>query len=134
MKYFILAALAILSFSGCNAILPASDLVKLDGNDWKLTAINHKVISDKGIANIKFEDGEASGKAFCNTFSTDYELMGDTQLTFDPIKSTKMYCEGIMDLENQMVTNLQNVKHYKIKNGKLYLLSSTQEVLLAFKK
>lgn len=133
MKYFILNVLLLLALTGCNAIKPGNALVKLEGTEWKLSAINHKAISNSN-AFLKFDDGEAKGKAFCNSFSTDYEQVGDTQLSFDPIKSTKMYCEGVMDLENQMVSNLQSVKHYRIKNGILYLLSSTQEVLLTFKK
>ena len=59
--------------------------------------------------------------------------MGDNQLVFQEITSTKMYCEGVMDLENKMITNLQNTKRFEIKNGMLYLLNS-DEVILSFKK
>lgn len=59
--------------------------------------------------------------------------MGKDQLTFSDLVSTKMYCEGVMNLENEMITNLQNVKRYSIKNGMLYL-HSTDGLLLAFKK
>ncbi|MBC7913062.1 MAG: META domain-containing protein [Pyrinomonadaceae bacterium] len=135
MKQFILGIL-VLAFSGCNALKPESTPLTLNGPQWKLVSINHKAITDDGRAYLKFDgkDLEVKGKAFCNTITADYGLMGDTQLTFEAITSTKMYCDGIMDLENQMVSNMQNVKHYQIKNGMLYLLSSSNEALLTFKK
>ena len=136
MKQFLHSIFVLAIFSGCHVIKPENAPLKLDGPEWKLVAINHKNIVADGRAFLKFDekDLEIKGKAFCNTITADYGLMGDTQLTFEAITSTKMYCEGVMDLENQMISNLQNVKHYQIKNGMLYLLSSSNEALLTFKK
>ena len=130
----LLISIALLSFS-CNAIKPENSIVKIDGPKWKLTAINHKVVTANDRAYLEFdgEDLEVKGKAFCNTIKADYERMGDNQITFQDITSTKMYCEGVMDLENQMVTNLRNVKLFEIRNGMLYL-SDSDNVLLTFKK
>ena len=135
MKIFILSILTVISFAGCNAIKPENNPLGLDGPEWKLTAINHKPVVVNGRAYLKFDgkDLEVRGKAFCNTITADYERMGDNQLTFQEITSTKMYCEGVMDLENQMVTNLRNVKRFEIKNRMLYL-SDSDNVLLTFKK
>ena len=122
-------------FFACHAIKPASAPLSLEGHEWKLVAINHRLISSKS-AFLKFDkkDLEVTGKAFCNTIKADYGLMGSNQLTFEAINSTKMYCDGVMDLEGLMITNMQNVKHYEIKNGMLYLTTASDEVLLKFKK
>ena len=135
MKNFLLFILAIVFFSACNALRPENVPFKLDGPEWKLTAINHKVVSPAGRAYLVFdgEDLEVKGKAFCNSINADYERMGDNQLTFQEIVSTKMYCDGVMDLESQMITNLRNVKRFEIRNGMLYL-SDSDNVLLTFKK
>ena len=135
MNKFLLFIPVIVFFSACNALRPENVPLKLDGPEWKLTAINHKVVSPVGRAYLVFdgEDLEVNGKAFCNSISADYERMGDDQITFQEITSTKMYCDGVMDLENQMVTNLRNVKRFEIRNGMLYL-SDSDKVLLTFKK
>jgi heat shock protein HslJ len=136
MNRIILALLVLVALTNCNAIKPENGPLKLDGPEWKLVAINHKNIINNGRASLTFDgkDLEVKGKAFCNSVKADYGLMGDTQLTFETIVSTKIYCDGVMDLENQMVSNMQKVKHYQIKNGMLYLLDNSQEVLLTFKK
>ena len=110
-------------------------MLKLDGQHWELTAINQRPVNSGGKAYLEFDekDLKVKGKAFCNSVSGDYELMGKDQLTFQEVVSTKMFCDGLMDQENQMVTNLQNVRRYEIKNGMLYLYS-TDQLLLTFKK
>lgn len=135
MKLFILSILTLSIFAGCNAIKPENKTLGLDGPEWKLTAINHKPVVANGRAFLKFDgdDLEVKGKAFCNTITADYERMGDNQVTFQEITSTKMYCDGVMDLENQMITNLRNVKRFEIRNGMLYL-SDSDNVILTFKK
>jgi heat shock protein HslJ len=135
MKQLILSISALLLFASCQAIKPENTPLKLDGPEWQLTAINHKAIAANGRAYLKFDgkDLEVKGKAFCNTITADYGRMGDNQLTFEDITSTKLFCEGVMDLENQMITNLRNVKRFEIRNGMLYL-SDSDNVLLTFKK
>ena len=135
MKAIIPVILMAITFSGCNVLKPQHEIITLGDIEWKLIAIEHKSVVAKGRAFLKFdeEDRETQGKAFCNSISAEYERMGDNQITFDEVISTKMYCDGVMDLENQMVTNLKNVKKFEIRNGMLYL-SDSDKVLLTFKK
>lgn len=135
MKQFLLSILVISFFSGCNVLSPEKAPLKLDGPEWQLTMIDHKNVIANGRAYLVFDgkDLEVKGKAFCNSISADYERMGDSQIVFQEIVSTKMYCDGVMDLENQMVTNLRKVKRFEIRNGMLYL-SDSDKVLLTFKK
>lgn len=121
--------------NSCSIFKGGNDLVKLEGTTWTLTAIEGKPVDGDSRAFLKFNDKETrvSGKAFCNSVSGEYERIAEDQLTFGALVSTKMYCEGVMDLENQMVTNLQNVRRFEIKSGMLYLYS-TDLLLLTFKK
>ncbi|MFD2163592.1 META domain-containing protein [Paradesertivirga mongoliensis] len=134
MKTIILAILTSLCFSGCTALKQENASIKLDGPSWQLTAIEHKAVVSNGRAYLKFdgEDLEVQGKAFCNSISADYERMGDNQITFQEITSTKMFCDGVMNLEEQMMSNLRKVKKFEIRNGRLYL-SDSDNVLLTFK-
>jgi len=129
--YLILISIIIAS---CNAIKPETEVIKLDGTKWALTAIKHKPVSNNQNAYLEFDSKlNVKGKVFCNSVSGGYELMGKDQLTFDKLASTKMYCEGVMDQENEMITNMENVKRYQIKNQMLFLYNS-DEVLLTFKR
>lgn len=133
MKQFLLSMLAIAFLSGCNVLKPEPVPLKLEGPEWRLIEIEHKTVSTKGNAYLVFdgEDLEVKGKAFCNSISADYERMGDNQLVFQEIVSTKMYCNGVMNLENQMIDNLRKVKRFEIRNGILYL-SDSDNILLTF--
>lgn len=123
-----------LIIASCHALKPESEVVKLEGTKWVLASIKHKPVSANKSAFLEFSSKmKVKGKAFCNSISGDYELMGKDQLTFHEMVSTKMYCEGVMDQENEMITNMENVKRYQIKNQMLYLYNS-DDVLLAFKK
>jgi heat shock protein HslJ len=135
MKISLLSILVVVMFARCNAIKPQTSPLNINGPEWKLTAIEHKVIGSDGRAYLQFDgkELEVKGKAFCNTIKADYERMGDDQITFQDIVTTKMYCEGVMALENQMITNLRNVKRFEIRNGMLYL-SDSDKILLTFKK
>ena len=135
MKTIILIILTVTIFAGCNVLKPQTELLTLGGAEWKLTAIDHKAVVANGRAYLKFdeEDREIQGRAFCNSITAEYERMGDAQITFQEVISTKMYCDGVMDLENQMIMNLKNVKKFEIRNGMLYL-SDSDKVLLTFKK
>lgn len=133
MRYF-LPVIMFALFSSCNALKPEEATLKLDGQRWTLTAIKHKPINGGGNAYLEFQDNlDVKGKAFCNSINAEYELMGKDQLTFSDIVSTKMFCDGVMNLENEMITHLQAVKRYEIKNGMLYLHDS-ESLLLTFKK
>ena len=46
---------------------------------------------------------------------------------------TKMFCDGLMDKENQILGNLQKVNRFEIRYGLLYLYNSN-DLLLTYKK
>lgn len=127
MNYFSFFTLLFLVISSCSIIKGSADNPKLQDQRWEIVAINQKPISLKG-AFIEFNESKrkAAGKAACNSFSSDYETGTNNQLTFGDIVTTKMYCEGVMDTENEIITNLQQIKNYQIKSDMLYLYNGTE--------
>jgi len=134
MKAFKIIITGLLFFSGCRAFNESSDQPKLDEVQWQLLAMNKKPadMGDKAFIRFNGKDQKITGKAACNSIFADYKLSGN-KLSFEAIGSTKMYCEGLMGQENQIVTDLQKVNRFEIKYGLLYMYGS-DDLLLTFKK
>jgi heat shock protein HslJ len=132
MKPYLLLCLFLIT--SCSALKPNSDLPKLGESVWNLTAIEQRPVNFDGRAFIKFNEKEnkISGKALCNSYFSDYEMIGQ-KITFSSVGSTKMYCEGMMDEENQIITQLQKTKRYEVKSDFLYFYSG-EKVVLTFKR
>lgn len=119
MKLYLL--LCLVSLTACKAMQPDADVPKLGESNWKLIAIEQKPVNYGDRAFLKFDEKEnkISGKAACNSFSSEYEMIGQ-KIKFADISTTKMYCEGIMDDENQIITQLQKITKYEVKSDMLY--------------
>lgn len=132
MRSYLLLCLFFLT--GCAALKPNSDIPKLGESVWNLTAIEQRPVNFDGRAFIKFDEKEnkVSGKALCNSYFSDYEMIGQ-KITFSSVGSTKMYCEGMMDEENQIITQLQKTKRYEVKSDFLYFYSG-EKLALTFKR
>ncbi|HEY1024376.1 MAG TPA: META domain-containing protein [Sphingobacteriaceae bacterium] len=134
MKYFSFIA-AVLCLYSCKVLDGTADRQVLGENtQWVLTAIAEKPVSIEN-AYLRFDTKEhrISGKAACNGFSAEYEIFTENRITFSEISSTKMYCEGLMDEESEILTNLRSVKRYEIKADRLYFYSDGG-LLLTFKR
>jgi heat shock protein HslJ len=120
MKPYVLILL--ISLASCTAMQPKADLPRLGESSWKLMSIEKKPVNYGDRAFLKFDEKEnkISGKAACNSFFAEYEMIGQ-KITFSALGSTKMYCEGIMDDENQIITHLQKTTRYEVKSDMLYL-------------
>jgi heat shock protein HslJ len=134
MKIFKLLITVLIFSSACRAFNESSDQPKLDSVRWQLLAMNKQAadLGDKAFIMLNDKDRKMTGKAACNSIFASYEINGN-KINFGNIGSTMIYCEGLMDQESQIVTNLQKVKRFEIKYGLLYLYSS-DDLLLTFKK
>ena len=123
--FFIIAIL-----SGCSIINQQADLANLGDTQWKLMSIEQNPVNLGGNATLKFDEKEnkISGIAACNNFNAGYEMIRNT-ITFGNIITTKKYCEGKMDEENKIITNLQSVTRYDVKADMLYFYNQDQLVL-----
>ncbi|RPJ51815.1 MAG: META domain-containing protein [Chloroflexi bacterium] len=82
---------------------------------------------------IQFETAtQANGTGGCNSFGADYQASQDGKLTFGPIVTTEMACEGWMQLESAYYQALGKVQQFRVGEGKLTLSSSDGKTTLVF--
>jgi heat shock protein HslJ len=101
---------------------------------WELRQIhaNHETVDVNNRAFIRFDEEKqsAGGNGGCNSFGSSVKTDGNN-IRFSEIFSTKMYCEGVQELENDYLSNLSNVTRYEIRGGVLSLFNN-KEILLQF--
>lgn len=78
------------------------------------------------------EEQSAYGYVGCNRFSSGFTQDGNS-LHFNRSISTKMYCEGKMEIEDQVLRSLEEVTGVRRDNGNLVLHSSENEDLIIIK-
>ncbi|MDQ5901662.1 MAG: hypothetical protein QG580_377, partial [Patescibacteria group bacterium] len=87
-----------------------------------------------GAFSISFtKDGNVSGTTDCNGFSGTYTLSGEGVLTFGPIASTIMFCEGSQE---QIFLNYLSTEQrvFFDEAGNLVLLLPYDSGSIIFKK
>jgi len=117
-------------FSGCAIVNPQADHANLGETTWTLMAIGSTPANLGEAAILKFdeEEEEISGIAACNSFTAGYEMIRNA-IKFEDLVTTKKYCEGKMDEENQIITALRSVTRYEVKANMLYFYDKGQLVL-----
>ena len=103
----------------------------LEGTSWSLVEVNGEPIVDGTNPSLVFEADRAGGNGSCNSFGGGYNVENG-KLTFGPIASTLMYCEGFMDQESAYLAALQEAAGYQIKGGNLQILNADGQVTLTF--
>jgi heat shock protein HslJ len=114
--------LAALALAGC-AITSRDATTDLPGTSWVVVDIDGDAPVGETPPTIAFDDqGSVTGTGGCNTFSGEVSIEG-SDLTFGPLASTQMACEGdVSDQEQAFFTALQGVTGYTIDNeGRLVL-------------
>ncbi|MBL7842334.1 MAG: META domain-containing protein [Cyclobacteriaceae bacterium] len=105
--------------------------ISLFDTEWKLKTINGKDYSSYNPpATLTFtqEESRVSGHAGCNRFFGGYELANDN-VSFGQLGATKMFCEDKMELEDNYLKALEQVKRYRMKGNSLQLLDGTTVIL-----
>jgi copper homeostasis protein (lipoprotein) len=114
----------------------AAAAAPLEGTTWKLVALAGRSISSQDeerapTLTLDSKDHRANGSGGCNRFGGGYALKGD-ELSFDPLISTKMYCEGVMDQEQAYFTALEATRGWRVNGRELELTGAGGEVLARF--
>jgi heat shock protein HslJ len=76
---------------------------------------------------MQFASGRMSSATDCNTVGGVYTISGDS-LSFGPLMSTLMFCEGSEELEYH--TSLGLVSGFEINDSELYLKNDQGEVMV----
>lgn len=75
-----------------------------------------------------------NGNDGCNTYGADVEIMADKTLNIGPVMATKMYCPDVQELAKKYMTQLANVKTYKLRGSKLSLKNANGKTILVAKR
>lgn len=140
MKKILIAVMVILSSCGSNQ-------ERVEHNEDFETAIPGKlhgtyIVSEMKNENVGGEDiffrfdsikSEVTGNAGCNRFNSVYRHLEST-ITFQPAVSTKMYCEGKMEREKEVIEILSETSEIIRQDEAVLLLSKESELLLKLKK
>lgn len=106
--------------------VPAAGGESLTSKEW--TWVNTQMNDDtttspskEGAFTLTFnEDGTVRVTTDCNNGNGSYELGADNTITFGPMATTMMFCEG--SSETDFYQQLSNVGSYAIQDGQLWLM------------
>lgn len=107
----------------------------VEANIWKLTSFDGQLPDSAGFSQktpqlvINMAENKAGGNSGCNSFGGEVVVEGNT-ITFDKIFSTKMYCDGVPEIE--FFQMLQQQLNFKLDNNELQLIKDGK-VLMEFK-
>jgi len=119
----------LLFFSGCtntSVFVPEDELLK---NEWIVNSIDGLDSPFSGRVTLRFstDPNTISGRAACNMFTAGYNL-GENQITFDQVASTKMMCPD-MNTERAFFSALAKVTSYRLQDGNLILLENEKPLI-----
>lgn len=107
---------------------PANDS-KLGNGKWILRKIGGLDVNTNR-AFIRFEEDKNrfGGNGGCNGMGGDLSVKGST-IDMSQIISTKIYCEGTSEIENQFFNELENVNRFEIRGKTLILYNGKRPAL-----
>ena len=96
-----------------------TDPEALVGHEWTLDASSMASLAGEvppgAIVTIAFEDGQASGRAACNSYGGAYDAGDDGSLSFESFAVTAMACEApLMTLESAYLEALGAVTGFGV--------------------
>ena len=101
---------------------------------YEATSIDGVNLNDKKVSIFLNTDEKAiSGNATCNDYRFEYEI-DDKEIKMNRGISTKMYCDGKMDIERGFMQHLGNVKYISQTDDMLYLKDKENKLLIKAKK
>ncbi len=102
--------------------------------EWNLLEVNDKtVVLDTTFPKKPFlvfeqKNHQLHGNLGCNGFGTTFELKGTDEVILSPITATQMACPNLQ-IEQDFLEALENIKKYQISEGTLILKNSKDEIL-----
>ncbi len=101
---------------------------------WSLSLLGGNELVLDSVITMALTNGEVSGSAGCNNYFGGYALSGN-MISFGVFGTTRKACPeppGLMDQENQYLTELQNAEAYSIDSKGLQTFGSASPVTLFY--
>ncbi len=129
VKTMMMAGAMALALASCGSSKQAhvADFVDLAG-EWDVVAINGKQLENEQLPYMGFDvkEGRVYGHTGCNRLTGAIDTTAAPGvISFDAIGSTRMMCED-MELEEQMLNMLRNVKGYGADGADVMLLTDAE--------
>ncbi len=109
-------------------------VVDLIGPTWMLETLDGKSPAAKSeITAIFADDGSLYGSAGCNSYSTKYQIGGNS-ITIQPAATTMMACSdsAVMDQETLYLTTLEKAKTFEIIGYRLSLKDAEGKEIITY--
>jgi heat shock protein HslJ len=144
MKIFFSLTIAFLFFSCAEKIHSMESASKqtdasviLNAHKWYLKKIykdtdTTEVINKKAFIQLDSANGKVGGNGSCNSFGGALTLDGE-KISISKVFSTKMFCEGVQQTEDNFLKQLEKVNRFEIKDTVL-LLYQDEQMLLEFER
>lgn len=125
-------AMTALLLTGCAAApagmigdLPAQPLASIDGVQWRAVAIDGAPVTSPApdSLTLRFKDGRAGGRAGCNHYGGQFELLPEARIRFGILAATRMLCrDEAMALERRFFDAIGETMRYALgPDGSLLL-------------
>lgn len=106
--------------------------VPLQGTRWQLIGISGQTIPLSAAAQKMYlvlkSDSTVNGNGGCNTFSGNYSLGKDNQISFGEMVRTNVLCSGV-NYEKDYLNALAKADHYTIHGDTLILKNELVNLL-----
>jgi heat shock protein HslJ len=128
--------LAITYNQGTQVLNYTAAAVPLEYSLWTLISLNGQSVPTDTNITATFTPGDTAnigtinGSSGCNTYNAGYSLDGKN-LTVQPIATTMMYCENLMETEQAYLTALQATTSYEIIVNRLVLTGPSGNLTFA---
>lgn len=129
---FLLIAL-VMVLSACSG-----NSASLEG-EWKLISYGDSASPIPALPDVETSinfgaDGQFGGSVGCNSFGAGYQVNGN-QITFEPVFSTLMFCEGTMDQETVVLSVLsEQTLNFELIGNQLTLTTQDGSSVIVLEK
>ena len=131
---FILLCVSILSCKTADMTMEKNTSSELKTAYYEATSIEGVNLNNKKVSIFLNTDEKAiSGNATCNDYRFEYEIV-DKKIKMNQGISTKMYCDGKMEIERGFMQQVGNVKYISQTDDSLYLKDDENKLLIKAKK
>lgn len=133
LKINVLLLFVVFAFLSCSSSGGQGTNTPLKNTRWLLRSLNDKKVmipegGREAYVFFKSDENKVNGSGGCNNFFGQY-TKSKSNLKMGPIARTEMFCEGIMDTEDNFMKALEATVKYKITGNALYFYDAAGKTI-----